>query len=297
VNPRFDTQTKSKCVNVAADLKDFVNEKELEDFTKKIVKNKEITDPILEMFVAKEAMKHAKTLTSMENVKKFKSDKYLAPIGQKKYLALCEGASAKGGLSAVLGRNEIGYYELKGVPLNTYEVSITKILDNQEFEELIKILGLRLAEKESTWCNYQSVLFATDADLDGQHIQGILLAFFEKYARWMFDMKMIKRLKTPVIVLKEKDKIKHFFFTMDEYNEFAKKHNTSKFDLKYMKGLGSWKKEELDQIVKDNGLDFFIESYVHTDGSNNVLKSWLSKDTVEDRKEMLRVNKFNIFSI
>jgi len=64
-----------------------------------------------------------------------------------------------------LGRSNIGYFSTRGVPLNTYEVSPKKIIENEELSNMIKILGLKLGENKQDM-NYEKILISTDADPD-----------------------------------------------------------------------------------------------------------------------------------
>ena len=246
-NPRFDSQTKSKCINPPSEVKDLVKESVMDAFLRRVAKNDSICLPIIEIFQAKEELRGMKDLAGLAKTKGQKFEKYTAPTKHKKYLALCEGASAKGGLMAAFGREEIGYFELKGVPLNTYEATAKKITENKEFKAIIGILGLQLHNEESRHCEFQNVLIASDQDLDGFHINGLILCFYLKYAPWLIDAGRVKRLRTPIVVLKTKNKIVKHFFTFDEFNEFQSKHDVKKFEIFYKKGIGSWKKEEFDQ--------------------------------------------------
>lgn len=296
-NPRFDNQIKSRCINQMSEIKSFIHERHLDNFIKKVTKNEEIVTPIVESFQLKEDMKHLKGLTSLEKNKKIKCDKYLSSIGENKYLTLCEGDSAKGGLSNVLGRRQIGYFAMKGVPLNSYELNLKKMLENEEITNIIQILGLKLSDKDSRDCNFENVLIATDADLDGFHITGLLLGFLEKYAKWMFDNNKVKRLRTPIVVLKNKNKIVKFFFNFNEFNEYCNNNDISKLELDYKKGLGSWNKEELQQLIKEHGFEYFIEDMKLCSQGQKSIHNWLSKTTSDTRKELLRNNNFNIFNI
>ena len=65
----------------------------------------------------------------------------------------------------------------------------------------------------------------------------------------LFIENKICRLKTPIIIGLKKDKVVKHFFTIAEYKAWE---NSKQFDknikLKYSKGLGSWRKEELKQL-------------------------------------------------
>ena len=296
-NPRFDSQAKTKCNNSASEVKGFIDANEMEKFIKKIAKNNLIIDPIVDALKMKEDLKELKSLSTLEGKKRFKCEKFLAPIKENKYLALVEGDSAMGGISAALGRDHIGYYALKGIPLNVLDVNVKKMIENNEFSNIIQILGLKISDKTSKDCSFANILLATDNDLDGFHIRGILITFFSKYCQWLLDDKRIKILKTPMIVLKQKDKIIKFFFNFNEYNEYCQKYDILKYDLKYVKGLGSFKKDELKQLLNENGLDYFIDTLNPDEETHKIINNWLGKDNSDIRKEMLRNNKFNIFNI
>lgn len=233
-----------------------------------------------------------------------------------------------------MGRDGIGYYELRGVPLNSYEEKALTILSNNEMKTLLDILDIDLSvdqkEDSPNWYNvevddktlivnenddvlignyyydieglkkldsckvscvdsvnqqkyknqsgirrqlkeksitYDIVAFGTDQDLDGIHIRGLLLGFFYRTAPNLIKEGKIKQLRTPLIILKKGSKIEHFFFTFDDYNEWCKANSQKGLELKYMKGLGSWKKEELDQLFEEHPLDYFLDTLEWTHDS------------------------------
>ena len=66
--------------------------------------------------------------------------------------------------------------------MNTYEVPIQKIAANEELENIIKCLKLRLKEDRQPELTYDKILLANDSDADGAHIKMLYIAFFAKYA-------------------------------------------------------------------------------------------------------------------
>ena len=72
--------------------------------------------------------------------------------------------SAFGGLSSALGRNEIGYFAARGVPLNAYTAHVSKFVANKELSNLVKILGLSLKKDAEQNITYKNIIIATDAD-------------------------------------------------------------------------------------------------------------------------------------
>jgi DNA topoisomerase-2 len=117
-NPEFDSQSKEALKNAWSDIGKHINGKiDFDVFAKKLLKCEAFINPIVETFKIKEELKARQELKKVKKIK-VKSDKYMSPIGEQKYLALCEGASAMSGISSCLGRNGIGYYAMRGMPLN-----------------------------------------------------------------------------------------------------------------------------------------------------------------------------------
>ena len=301
VNPRFDTQTKSSCINTPSEFKDAIGEIDFDKFCKKISKNEAIVSPILDTFRIKEEMKRQAELKNINkdlSKKKFKSEKYLTPIGDSNYLFLCEGDSAKGGLSAVLGREGIGYYAMRGLSLNAYDSTASDLLDNKEFTEICKILGLPVGIKHREEpLNFKKIVLAQDQDLDGNHLSGLLMGFFQRYAPDLLRNKSICKLRTPLIVLKKGNNIQEFFFDFTAFNDWQEKHKLGNLQLCYKKGLGSWKKDELQSIVAKLGFENCIEPLIVDDESDKLLDDWLLGKNVDARKTYLKLNPFNVMKL
>lgn len=183
--------------------------------------------------------------------------------------------SAFGGLSPVLGRKECGYYILRGKPLNAYSAAQSKFTENKELSELYKII-----QNE----NYQYIVFATDSDLDGYHIRGLLTGFFHKY---MPELKNnIAILQTPVIEITKNDKVTNWYYNLTDEVKLRAGETAN-----YKKGLGSWDSESLKNIVQKDGLENMIE--ILEFNSDQILEEWLGNDS-EPRKKYILENDFSI---
>jgi len=288
-NAKFDSQTKEKLTNSQTECGRFIDV-DLDKIIQQVLKNKEIIDPMVEMFKIKEELKARKELKNAKKKRKIVSEKYIAPIKDNDILFLCEGQSAMGGISAILGRENFGYYAMKGVPLNAYDCTAQKMSGNAEIKEIINILDLDVTSDSSTDMSYKRVGFATDADADGSHICGLLLGLFYRYGKNLFDEKRVYRLKTPIMVALKKGKIVAHFFTLNEYREWEEKHSLKGIEFKYSKGLGSWKKEELQQLISECGIDCFLEYFTLDDV--DTIDKWLSNSRADDRKTEL--SKFTL---
>ena len=183
-NCEFDSQTKETLTNSVGDITSYFQREQvdLDKFTAKIIKQKEIIDNITEMFRLKEELAEKKELAKLSKVKKeVDSEKYYPPIGKtaKKYLMITEGFSAFSGMSPILGRKEIGYYMLKGKILNVLGEKPATFMANQEINDLVNILGIDIANPD-TPMTYDKVVILTDADADGNAIAGLVLTLFNK---------------------------------------------------------------------------------------------------------------------
>lgn len=206
--------------------------------------------------------------------------------------------SAKQGLSDGLGRAEVGYFSTRGVPLNTYEVPVQKIAANEELENIIKCLKLKLKEDHQPDLTYEKILLANDADFDGAHIKMLYIAFFAKYAPSIIKEGKLCELKLPLICMKDKKgDIKEMFNTFDEYNEWLERNKDSKLEVKYYKGLGSWKEKDIKVLVSKYGLDKFIKAFEFDDDALRLIDEWVGKKNADVRKEYLKENEFSILGI
>jgi len=189
-------------------------------------------------------------------------------------LILTEGDSAKtfamSGL-AITGRDYYGVFPLKGKLLNVREASANKLKDNDEINNLVKILGLKFNtdySKDNNFNNirYGRIICLTDQDVDGSHIKGLLINMF--HSLWPSLLKrdgFMTSLATP-IVKAFKGKKEKVFYNLSDYDEWKESEgNINSWKIKYYKGLGtSTSREAKDYFVNiDNKLiHYFFNSAV-----------------------------------
>jgi len=304
-----DSQTKERLTNSITvskedkedgrvSIKDFLGDINWDKFVTKIIKNKDFIDPIIDTYRIKEEykkQKEADTANKKLLKKKVKLEKYFPPSRKQRFLFLCEGDSAFGGISPILGREEIGYYAMKGVPLNAYERSNNTILKNTELNGIIQILGLNITQDISdTDCQYDYIVMANDQDADGAHIQGLMIGFFNKIIPDIVKKGKLLRFRTPLIVLKKNNKIVQHFFNYKEFNNFRENNSIKGMKSKYFKGLGTWQPSELKPLIKQFGFNYFLEKIVVNDNSDEYIHNWLSKKTSDIRKEYIVNTKLDI---
>lgn len=299
---QFDSQTKETLTNAVGEIRNYLGltNDDFIEMAKKLSKNESIMEPIIEMFKLKEELKKRQALKNISNKKKkVTSESYFTPIGKKKYLMLTEGFSATSSMLKVLGRKNIAYYSLRGKPLNTYNITVSKMIKNKEFKDIIDILNLDLLDSKTNM-DYEKVVFLADNDNDGIHIRSLLLAFFYKFTPKMIEEGRICFMETPLLVtFDNKRKPVHWFYSIDEYNDNLKSNpKLAKMTTNYYKGLGSFNRETLQEIIKKEGsMEKFIKKFEKTEESGQSIKEWMSNSESNARKEFLTGRQFSLSSI
>jgi topoisomerase-4 subunit B len=187
-----------------------------------------------------------------------------------------------------LGREDCGFFEFKGIPLNSYESNIQRVIKNDEFRGLAEILGIKWSETFQI-CTYDEIIISTDADLDGFHIRGLLLGFIKKYAPNYFTENRVKIFESPYMLIKNKDRIESVIFDANECKATFKGKT-----IKILKGLGSWNENEFDQMIEKYSLDYFIIPVELDDEGYKYLDDWLISDNINQRKEQIQAYDFDI---
>lgn len=287
-NPEFDSQTKESLSNSQGDITRHLNGKlDFDRMAKAMLKNDAIIGPVVDTFKLKEELKARQELKQTKKTK-VRSDKYFPGIGEKKYLFLVEGLSAGGGLMKCLGRDGKYFFCLRGLALNAFSASLQKIAANQEIKDVLNIIGLDLTNKTDRHViNFDRIVIATDADVDGINITSMLLGWWYRLCPDLYSQGKICKLNTPIVIVKDqKDNIRKWFFTLDEFKSWEKTNTDNKLKIVYLKGLGSLSTSDLDFIIQQQGFDSLLEEYVLDENSKEYFENWLGDDS-EPRKKYI----------
>ena len=160
---------------------------------------------------------------------------------EKCTIILTEGDSAKSfavaGL-AVVGRAYFGAFPLRGKVKNVRDSTAAQADQNRELRALKTIIGLRTGigpEQQSP--RYGRVLVMTDQDVDGFHIKGLLMNFFDAQFPGLIGTRVrLDSMRTPLIKATVGAHV-HEFFSQPEYDAWAVARSVDK--VKYYKGLGT----------------------------------------------------------
>ena len=221
-------------------------------------------------------------------------------------LVLAEGDSAKAGIVSGLSkedRNYWGVFPLKGKPLNTRDISQTKVNSNAEITNIKKILGLETGkvydtkEKIKKHLRYGRVLFMTDQDLDGSHIKGLCINMFQ--TQWPELIKMdgfIGFMNTPILKAKKGSR-ELSFYTESKYHKWKENNNNGKgWKIKYFKGLGTSSSKEFKEYFKKKKLVTF--KYDKDETCGDAIAKVFDKTRADDRKDWLgNYDKDNVLEV
>jgi len=189
------------------------------------------------------------------------SEKYSPPSKSKGSIYITEGLSAAGSVKQARDSETEGVYALKGKVKNTRKLS--DLTSNAELLEIMSILDIEPDNLKTPI--YDRIIIAADEDPDGQHISSLIINFFQKWFPHIVEQKKLYKIITPLVTCTY-GKDRHYFYSMEEYQEFTK--NKKVQNLNYLKGLGSLNIEDwvhvmnnkmLFQIIPDRSANKYLE--------------------------------------
>ena len=253
-NPKFDSQTKERLTNPQGEVRAHYEASGPKDFkylARKLFAANDIIEPIIAAQIAKrEQQDRREALQGQKKLKKIKVAKHISASTPAASLSLCEGDSATGFFLSVRDPKMHGIYPLRGVIMNTWDLKPADVLKNKELSEVIAILGLNINEPNNlSNMTYQDIWTLADADVDGNKISTLLIAFFYKFWPKLFEQGRVSMLKTPIMISSKKGQDDRWFYTYDEAEAF-KTENGKTWSIRYIKGLGLLTEDEYSRILR-----------------------------------------------
>lgn len=255
--PQFDTQTKSKLVDER--LKSVVGDTVYKAFAEFWTKNKSLATEIIKRAVSLRK-KTNDFLADKQLIKKVKtasrgmSDKFAdvnstkTPI-ESRELYIIEGDSAGGTAKKARDKSFQATFAIRGKPLNVLDATKDKINNNKEVAGILAGIGIGSDNKNDKAIRFGKIVFLADPDVDGFHINCLLLGLFWHFTPHLFDEGKIFMLKSPEYIAEYKGK-NYYGMTPDE---IYKQTGTKKIDVRHIKGWGELSPDEMSPIAFDVG--------------------------------------------
>ena len=295
---QFEGQTKGKLgTPQARNVVDSIVSEKLQFF---LEENNAIAELIMDKMVksklareaARKAREEARNGKTKNKIEKNLSGK-LAPAQSKNpklnELFLVEGDSAGGSAKGGRNRKFQAILPLRGKVINTAKASMEEIIKNEEINTMIHTIGAGIGSNfDVTESNYDKVIIMTDADVDGAHIQILLLTFFYYYMRGLIEAGKLFIALPPLYKIESGKK--HVYAYTDEELEQLKREFTGKYSIQRYKGLGEMNADQLWETTMNPETRSLIRVNITDALLAEKRVNVLMGDKVEPRKEWINEN-------
>jgi DNA gyrase subunit B len=211
------------------------------------------------------------------------------PVESELYLV--EGDSAGG--SAKQGRDRVfqAILPLRGKILNTQKSTDAKALSSEEIKNIITALGTGIGEDfDIDKIRYHKIIIMTDADVDGSHIQTLIMTFFFNHLREVIENGYLYIAQPPLYRYK-KGKIEKYLKDDKELNEFLIEQGINSIDIT---GVG---KPELKELLKYAALyKLLLDRLSKRFNIPEVIRFLIENGKLEELPKFLEGLGFNIIS-
>ncbi len=303
--PQFEGQTKTKLGNGEVDpaVSQAVSSA-LEAFLEENPKEaKAIVDKVILAATARHEARKARELVQRKSVMSGAGmPGKLADCSErdpeKCELFLVEGDSAGGTAKQGRDRKTQAILPLRGKILNVEKALTHRVFESEEIRNIYTALGVTVGTEEDSKAlnlsklRYHKVIIMTDADVDGSHIDTLILTFFFRY---MFDL--IKNgyvyLATPPLYLVKKGKEEIYCWTDDQRREATLqlgKGSDKGVTVQRYKGLGEMSAEQLANTTMDPDTRLLRQITIQDASAADLTFSMLMGDDVPPRREFIEQN-------
>ncbi|MFD9031405.1 DNA topoisomerase (ATP-hydrolyzing) subunit B [Streptomyces sp. NPDC059567] len=301
--PQFEGQTKTKLGNTEAKtfVQKIVHEHLNDWFDRNPVEAADIIRKSIQAATARVAARKARDLTRRKGLLESASlpgklSDCQSNDPTKCEIFIVEGDSAGG--SAKSGRNPMyqAILPIRGKILNVEKARIDKILQNTEVQALISAFGTGVHEDfDIEKLRYHKIILMADADVDGQHINTLLLTFLFRFMRPLVEAGHVYLSRPPLYKIKwGRDDFEYAYSDRerDALVELGKRNGKriKEDSIQRFKGLGEMNAEELRVTTMD--VDHRVLGQVTLDDAAQAddLFSVLMGEDVEARRSFIQRN-------
>ena len=213
-------------------------------------------------------------------------------------LFLVEGDSAGG--TAKQGRNRMfqAILPLRGKILNVEKAMYHKALESDEIRNIYTALGVTIGtEEDSKEANieklrYHKIIIMTDADVDGSHIDTLIMTFFFRYMPQIIQNGYLY-IATPPLYLCKKGKVEEYCWTDAQRQKFIDTYGgglENAVHTQRYKGLGEMNAQQLWETTMDPENRMLKQVNIDNAAEADYIFSMLMGEDVGPRREFIEEN-------
>jgi DNA gyrase subunit B len=299
--PQFEGQTKTKLGNreVSASVSQAVSEM----LTNYLEENPDDAKIIVQKVILAAQARHAaqkardmvqrKTVMSIGGLPGKLSD-CSEQDPEKCEIYLVEGDSAGG--TAKMGRDRAfqAILPLRGKILNVEKAMTHKVFENEEIKNIFTALGVTIGTEEDpralnlSKLRYHKIVIMCDADIDGSHIETLILTFFFRYMKALIENGHIY-IATPPLFLVKKGAKKEYAWNDEERLALMERYGDGAKIQRY-KGLGEMNAIQLWDTTMNPEFRTLRQIQVDNGTEADRIFSMLMGDDVPPRREFIEKN-------
>lgn len=304
--PQFEGQTKTKLGNreVTAPVSQAVSEM-LENYLEEHPADaRAIVQKVILAATARHAARKAREMVQRKNVLtgsglpgKLADCASKDPVECEIYLV--EGDSAGGTAKQGRDRHFQAIMPLRGKILNVEKAMTHKIFENEEIKNIYTALGVRVGTEEDERAlnteklRYHKVIIMCDADVDGSHIETLILTFFFRHMQELIENGYIY-IATPPLYLVKKGKDQRYCWSDDDRDraiqDMKGNGKESSVGVQRYKGLGEMNAEQLWTTTMDPEMRTLRQITIENAAAADHTFSMLMGDEVPPRREFIEKN-------
>ena len=303
MEPQFQGQTKTKLGNqeVSAPVSQLVSEILASYLEEHPNDARRIVEKVLLAARARHAARKAREMVQRKNVLTGSGLPGKLADCSEKDPALCEiyfveGDSAGGTAKQGRDRHFQAIMPLRGKILNVEKAMQYKIFENEEIKNLYTALGVRVGTEDDTKAlnleklRYHKIIIMCDADVDGSHIETLILTFFFRYMKELIEQGYIY-IATPPLYQVKKGTKSDYAWNDDQRDilieQMKGSGSESSVNVQRYKGLGEMNAEQLWETTMNPEGRTLRQVTIDNAAEADQIFSMLMGDDVPPRREFI----------
>lgn len=301
--PQFEGQTKTKLGNreVQAPVSQAVADMLTIYLEEHPADAKKIVEKVILAARARNAARKAREMVQRKNVMSGSGLPGKLADCSEKDPAVCEvylveGDSAGGTAKQGRDRNFQAIMPLRGKILNVEKAMQHKIFENEEIKNIYTALGVRVGTEDDAKAlnteklRYHKIIIMCDADVDGAHIETLILTFFFRYMKELVEQGYIYIATPPLYQLKKGAK-SAYAWDNDERDRLVEKMRgnapSTSVGIQRYKGLGEMNAEQLWDTTMNPENRTLRQVTIENAAECDQIFSMLMGDDVPPRREFI----------